>query len=63
MEDVRTDRLGTALRRLAEDLIDERRTVALLRRENRELRERLERLQQREAKHESTADRLASTRQ
>jgi hypothetical protein len=35
------ERIGSALRGLAEDLVEERRRVLLLRRENRELREEL----------------------
>jgi cell shape-determining protein MreC len=57
VEDVKRDRLGSALRRMAEDLVEERRTVALLRRENRELKEQLATLQRREAMQGSTADR------
>lgn len=42
MHEVPRDRLGTVLRRLAADLVTERRRVAALRRENRELRAQLE---------------------
>jgi hypothetical protein len=38
---VGSERIGTALRALAEDLVTERRRVLLLRRENRELRAEL----------------------
>jgi hypothetical protein len=38
------DRIGSALRRMAEDLVRERRQVLELRRENRRLRDELERL-------------------
>lgn len=38
------ERIGSALRRLAEDLVAERRRVALLERENRVLRTELEKL-------------------
>jgi hypothetical protein len=38
-------RIGSALRRMAEDLVKERRRVVELRRENRRLRADLERLQ------------------
>ncbi|MGN6872355.1 MAG: hypothetical protein ACTHMY_28530 [Solirubrobacteraceae bacterium] len=39
------EQLGTALRRLAADLVEERRRVALLERENEALRERIEALE------------------
>jgi hypothetical protein len=42
---VSREQVGTALRRLAQDLIAERRRVAVLERENRELRAELERLE------------------
>lgn len=45
MREVSVDRVGNALRRLAEDLVTERTRVALLQRENRELRRRLEALE------------------
>jgi phage shock protein A len=38
------DRIGSALRRMAEDLVKERRQVLELRRENRRLRDELEQL-------------------
>jgi hypothetical protein len=44
VKDVTSQQIGTALRRLAADLVAERRRVALLERENRELREQLEAL-------------------
>ena len=40
-------RIGTALRRMAEDLVAERRRIAELERENRELRSQLETLRDR----------------
>lgn len=43
--ELRAERLGTALRGLAAQLVDERRRVAELRRENRELKAQLERRQ------------------
>jgi cell division protein FtsB len=46
VRDIDLDRVGTALRRLAEDLVSERRRVAQLERENRELRQELEQLRQ-----------------
>jgi hypothetical protein len=42
---VSREQVGTALRRLAQDLIAERRRSAALERENRELRAQLERLE------------------
>ena len=42
---VSREQVGTALRRLAQDLIAERRRVAALERENRELRAEVERLE------------------
>jgi len=47
-KDVSSEQIGTALRRLAADLVAERRRVAVLERENRELRAQLEAL-----KHEA----------
>jgi hypothetical protein len=44
VKDVSSEQIGTALRRLAADLVAERRRVALLERENRELRAQLEAL-------------------
>jgi hypothetical protein len=46
VKDVSSEQIGTALRRLAADFVAERRRVALLERENRELRAQLEGLQQ-----------------
>jgi 3-polyprenyl-4-hydroxybenzoate decarboxylase len=43
-EEVAADRVGRALKRMAEDLVTERRRVVLLQRENRELRIQLEQL-------------------
>ena len=45
VNDVSSEQIGTALRRLAADVVAERRRVALLERENRELRAQLEALQ------------------
>ncbi|HTX64001.1 MAG TPA: hypothetical protein VMD28_10195 [Acidimicrobiales bacterium] len=45
MNEVGPERVGRALRKMAEDLVTERRRVALLQRENRELRAQLEELQ------------------
>jgi hypothetical protein len=42
--DLGPERIGSALRRLAEDLVSERRRVALLERENRRLKTELEKL-------------------
>ncbi|HEY2320410.1 MAG TPA: hypothetical protein VGH67_19035 [Solirubrobacteraceae bacterium] len=44
MDDVTRQRVGSALRRMGEDLVAERRRVMLLTRENQQLREELERL-------------------
>ena len=44
MREISSQRLGTALRALAEDLVTERRRVTLLERENRELKRELEQL-------------------
>jgi cell division septum initiation protein DivIVA len=44
MSQITSEQLGSALRRLAADLVAERRRVALLQRENRELREQIEEL-------------------
>jgi hypothetical protein len=44
VKEVSSEQIGTALRRLAADLVAERRRVALLERENRELRGQLEEL-------------------
>jgi hypothetical protein len=45
MEHVSGEQLGSALRRLAADLVEERRRVAMLERENKALRERIEALE------------------
>jgi hypothetical protein len=45
VKEVGPERVGRALRKMAEDLVTERRRVALLQRENRELRSQLEELQ------------------
>jgi molybdopterin converting factor small subunit len=44
VKEVSSEQIGTALRRLAADLVAERRRVALLERENRELRAQLDEL-------------------
>ena len=44
MREISGERLGTALRALAEDLVTERRRVTQLERENRELKKELEQL-------------------
>ena len=45
VKEVGPDRVRRALRKMAEDLVTERRRVMLLERENRELRSQLEQLQ------------------
>ena len=45
MNEVGPERVGRALRKMAEDLVTERRRVVLLERENRELKAQLEELQ------------------
>jgi hypothetical protein len=45
VKEVSSEQIGSALRRLAADLVAERRRVALLQRENRELRAQIEDLQ------------------
>jgi hypothetical protein len=45
MKQITSEQLGTALRRLAADVVAERRRVAVLQRENRELRERIQELE------------------
>jgi cell division protein FtsB len=42
VKEVSSEQIGSALRRLAADLVAERRRVALLQRENRELRAQIE---------------------
>jgi hypothetical protein len=44
VREVSSEQIGTALRRLAADLVAERRRVVMLERENRELRAQLEEL-------------------
>ncbi|MGZ4167872.1 MAG: hypothetical protein ACXVR1_12955 [Solirubrobacteraceae bacterium] len=44
MDEVTRQRVGSALRRMGEDLVAERRRVMLLTRENEQLREEVERL-------------------
>ncbi len=45
VNEVGPERIGRALRKMAEDLVAERRRVVLLERENRDLRSQLEELQ------------------
>jgi cell division septum initiation protein DivIVA len=45
MKPISGEQLGSALRRLAADLVEERRRVVLLERENEALRERIEALE------------------
>ena len=45
MREITGEQIGSALRQLAEDVVTERRHVARLERENRELRDELEKLQ------------------
>jgi hypothetical protein len=45
VKEVGPERVGRALRKMAQDLVTERRRVVLLERENRELRSQLEELQ------------------
>jgi len=45
VNEVGPERVGRALRKMAEDLVTERRRVVLLERENRELKAQLEELQ------------------
>lgn len=45
MKQISGEQLGSALRRLAADLVEERRRVALLEHENEALRERIEALE------------------
>jgi hypothetical protein len=45
MRQITSEQLGSALRRLAADVVAERRRVAVLQRENRELRERIQELE------------------
>jgi cell division protein FtsB len=52
VREVTGEQLGSALRKLAEDLVIERRRVARLERENRELRAELEALKQPDGEHE-----------
>ena len=55
MKQVEPERVGRALRQMAEDLVTERRRVVLLQRENRQLRAQLEELQRRLAADRGTA--------
>ena len=60
MPEPTSTRIGTALRRMAEDLVVERRRVLFLTRENRELRKQLEVLQRSlEASERPMADHAA----
>jgi len=60
MKSISGEQLGTALRRLAADLVEERRRVALLERENEAMRERIEALER--ALSEQSDHRLTSAR-
>lgn len=55
MRDLTGERVGTALRALAQDLVAERRRVAELERENRQLRHELEQLRRAAAQREIEA--------
>lgn len=61
VKEVEADRIGRALKRMAEDLVTERRRVVVLQRENRQLRTQLEELRRsvevaREPTQGATAD-------
>jgi len=51
MKQVEPERVGRALRQMAEDLVTERRRVVLLQRENRQLKTELEELRRVAAEH------------
>jgi len=51
MKQVEPERVGRALRQMAEDLVTERRRVVLLQRENRQLKTELEELRRVVAEH------------
>jgi len=51
MKQVEPERVGRALRQMAEDLVTERRRVVLLQRENRQLKAELEELRRVAAEH------------
>jgi cell shape-determining protein MreC len=55
VREISGERVGSALRKLAEDLVTERRRVAQLERENRELRRELEQVQRLMAEREVEA--------
>jgi cell shape-determining protein MreC len=55
VREISGERVGSALRKLAEDLVTERRRVAQLERENRELRRELEQVQRLVAEREVEA--------
>jgi hypothetical protein len=57
VKEVGPERVGRALRKMAEDLVTERRRVVLLQRENRELKAQLEELQRVIAADRETASR------
>jgi regulator of replication initiation timing len=59
MDEATRHRVGSALRRMGEDLVAERRKVMLLMRENERLREELERLRAELSAREGTAAREA----
>lgn len=60
MRDLTGERIGSALRKLAEDLVIERRRVVQLKRENRELRTELETLRRQLAEREAPAPLIGS---
>jgi hypothetical protein len=51
MKQVEPERVGRALRQMAEDLVTERRRVVMLQRENRQLKTELEELRRVAAEH------------
>lgn len=55
MKHISGEQLGSALRRLAADLVEERRRVALLERENEALRKRIEALEHARSEQEGHA--------
>jgi len=55
VRELKGERIGIALRQLAEDLVSERRRVALLERQNHELRQELEELRRSPAEEEVEA--------
>jgi len=55
VDEVSGEQLGTALRRLVQELVSERRRVALLERENRELRAQIEAVEKALREHDALA--------